>query len=137
MQLVATPVKDIVTKYVDRGSKVKKLKIEAHLTKDLATGKVTTKIATYRQKMESGEIDNEDFKVTVDLGTINRSTGNHFFKFFADHMLTQSRKDSKEKKELEGMVTTMATYINSLMSLSALPVVQDPQAFDPNSVESQ
>ena len=46
-------------------------------------------VAMYKQKMESGEIDSEDFKVTlVELGTTNRSTDNHFFKFYANHMLT-------------------------------------------------
>ena len=35
------------------------------------------------------------------------------------------------------MVMTMATYIDSLMNLGALPIVQAPQAFDPNSTESQ
>ena len=52
-------------------------------------------------------------------------------------MLTQSKKDSKEKKELKGMVTTMAAYINSLMNLGALPIFQVPQQFNPNSVGSQ
>ena len=52
-------------------------------------------------------------------------------------MLTQSEKDSKEKKELKGMVMTMVAYIDSLMNLSALPIVQVPQPFDPNSVGSQ
>lgn len=52
-------------------------------------------------------------------------------------MLTQSEKDSKEKKELKGMVMTMAMYIYSLMNLGALPVVQAPQDFNPNSVGSQ
>ena len=51
-------------------------------------------------------------------------------------MLTQSEKDSREKKELKGMVMTMAAYIDSLMNLGALPVVQTPQAFDLNFVGS-
>ena len=52
-------------------------------------------------------------------------------------MLTQSEKDSREKKELKGMVMTMAAYIDSLMNLGALTVVQASQAFDPNSIGSQ
>lgn len=137
LQPVSTPMKDIITKYAARGSKVKKLKIDAHLTKGPVTGKITAEIATYKQK-ELGDIDDEGFKVTsVELGTINRSISNHFFKFSADHMLTQSEKDSKEKKELKGMVTTMATYIDSLMNLGALPIVQAPQPFDPNFSRSQ
>jgi hypothetical protein len=102
LQPVTTPVKDIVTKYAARGSKMKKLKSEAHFSTDPVTGKITVEIATYKQKTESSDIDTEDLKVTtVDLGTINRSTGNQLFKFSADHMLTQSKKDNKEKKELK------------------------------------
>ena len=52
-------------------------------------------------------------------------------------MLTQSEKDSRERKELKSLVMTMAAYINSLMNLGALPVVQAPQSFDPNSADSQ
>ena len=52
-------------------------------------------------------------------------------------MLTQSKNDSREKKELKNKVMTMAAYIHSLMNLSALPIVQAPHAFDPNSAESQ
>ena len=51
-------------------------------------------------------------------------------------MLTQSEKDSKEKKELKSMVTMMAAYIDSLMNLGALPIVQVLQLFDPNLVGS-
>ncbi len=138
LQLVTSPVKDILSKYVAQGSKVKKLKMDAHLTKDPVTRKITTEIATYRQKIESKDIDDEGFNViVVELGTINRSIGNNFFKFSANHMLTQFEKDSKEKKELKGMVMTMAAYINSLMNLGALPIVQAPQAFSPNSTGSQ
>ena len=97
---MSTPVKDIVTRYVARGSKAKKVKIDAYLTKDLMTGKITIEVATYKQKKESGEVDEDGFKVTsIELGTINRSTSNNFFKFSVDHMLTQSKKDSKEKKD--------------------------------------
>ena len=77
-------------------------------------------------------------KVTsIDLGTINRSTDNNFFRFSVNHMLTQSKKDSREKKELKEMVTCMAAYINSLVNLGVAPVIQLPQPFDPNSAESQ
>ena len=114
------------------------MKIDAHLTKDLVVGKIIFDIATYKQKKDSSDIDDEGYKVTfVELGTINRSIGNHFFKFSTDHILTQSAKDSKEKKELKGMVTTMAAYINSLMNLGALPNVQVLQPFDTNSGGSQ
>jgi hypothetical protein len=102
LQPVATPVKDIVTRYTARGSKLKKMKTEAHLILDPVTGRLTAELATYKQGGEAGEIEAEDFKVaTVDLGTINRGTGNRIFKFSVDHMLTQSEKDSKEKKELK------------------------------------
>lgn len=68
---------------------MKKMKIDACLTKDPVTGKVIAEVATYKQKKESGEIDEEGFKVTsIELGAINRNTGNNFFKFSADHMLT-------------------------------------------------
>ena len=135
---MSTPVKDIVTRYVARGSKAKKVKIDAYLTKDPIIGKITMEVATYKQKEESGDVDEEGFKVTsIELGTINRSTGNNFFKFSADHMLTQSEKDSKEKKELKGMITAMAAYINSLINLGASPIVQVSKPFDPSSAESQ
>ena len=138
LQPISTPIKDIVTKYVARGSKDKKLKIGAHLTNDPVTGKIKDEVAMYKWKIESGEIDSEGFKVTsVELGTINRSTCNHFFKFSADHMLTQSKKDSRKKKELKGLVITMAAYIDSLMNLGDLPIVQAPQYIDPNSIDSQ
>ena len=52
-------------------------------------------------------------------------------------MLSQSEKDSREKKELKAMVTTMDAYIDSLINLGATPVIQLPQPFDPNSGESQ
>ena len=48
LQLVSTPVKENVTKYAARGSKGKKLKIDAHLTKDPATRRITAEIATYK-----------------------------------------------------------------------------------------
>ena len=57
-------MKDIVTKYAARGSKVKKLKHDAHLTKDIVIGKITVEVATYKHKIESREIDSEGFKVT-------------------------------------------------------------------------
>lgn len=118
LQLVSTPMKDIVTRYVARGSKVKKVKIDAYLTKDLMIGKITVEVATYKQKKESGDIDEEGFKLTsIELGTINQSTVNNFFKFSIDHMITQSKKDSKEKKELKGMIMSMAEYIDSLINL--------------------
>jgi hypothetical protein len=95
LQPVATLVKDIVTRYMARGSKAKKMKIDACLTKDPVAGKIIAEVATYKQK-ESRKIDEEGFKVTsIELGAINRNTGNNFFKFSADHMLTQSEKDSK------------------------------------------
>ena len=124
LQPVSTPVKDIVTRYAARGSKAKKMKTDAHLIKDPLTRKITVEVATYKKKQESGDIDEEGLKVTsIELGTINRSTGNNFFKFSADHMLTQSEKDSREKKELKAMVTSMATYIDSLINLGATPVI--------------
>ena len=96
---MSTPVKAIVPKYVACGSKVKKLEVDAHLIKELANRKITKKVSTYKYKTKSREIDTEGFKVTlVELGTINRSIRNHFFKFSADHMLTQLEKDSREKK---------------------------------------
>ena len=52
-------------------------------------------------------------------------------------MLTHFEKDRREKKELKGLVMTVASYIDSLMNLGALPVVQVPQSFDPNSVDNQ
>ena len=52
-------------------------------------------------------------------------------------MLTQIEKDSKEKKELKVQVVAMAAYINSLINLGALPMVQVPQPFDPDLVDSQ
>jgi len=52
-------------------------------------------------------------------------------------MSAQSKKDNREEKELKGMVMTMATYIDSLMNLGALLVLQAPQAFDLNSIGSQ
>ena len=138
LQPMSTPVKDIVTRYATRGSKAKKTKTDAHLIKDPLTRKITIEVTTYQQKKESGDIDEEGFKVTsIELGTINRSTGNNFFKFSADHMLIQSEKDSKEKKELKGMITMMAAYIDSLINLRAAPIIQVPQPFDPSSTESQ
>ena len=96
LQPVSTPVKNIVTKYVARGSKEKKIKTYAYLTKDPMIGKITMEVATYKQKKEFGEVDEEGFKVTsIELGTINLSTGNNFFKFSTDHMLTQLEKDIK------------------------------------------
>lgn len=53
LQPVSTLVKDIVTKYATNGSKSKNLKSDAHLIKDLLTGKVMTKVATYKNKDES------------------------------------------------------------------------------------
>ena len=47
---MSTPVKDIVTRYVARGSKSKKVKLDAYLTKDLIIGKITTEVAIYKKK---------------------------------------------------------------------------------------
>ena len=95
-------------------------------------------MATYKKKKYSRDIDEEGLKITtIELGTINKSTGNNFFKFSAEHMLTQSKKDRREKKELKAMVTAMATYIDSLVNLGAVPIIQLSQPFDPNSTESQ
>ena len=100
---MSTLVKDIVTKYVARGSKPKKVKIDAYLTKDPRTGKIIVEVATYKKNKESRDVDEEGFKVnSIELGTINQSTSNNFFKFPSDHMLTQSERDSKDKKELKG-----------------------------------
>ena len=135
---MSTTVKDIVTRYVARGSKAKKVKIDAYLAKDLVIGKITIEVATYKKKKEFGDIDDEGFKVTsIELRTINRSTGNNFFKFSVDHMLMQSEKDSKKKKELKGMVIAMAAYINSLLNLGASPIIYISQSFNLNSAESQ
>ena len=41
------------------------MKTDAHLTKDLVTGKIIFEIATYKQKKESVDIDDEGFKVTL------------------------------------------------------------------------
>ena len=132
------PVKDIVTRYAARGSKAKKMKNDAQLIKDPLTGKITVELATYRQKHDSRDIDEEGLKVTsIELGIINKSTGNNFFKFSANHMLTQLEKDNREKKELKAMVISMAAYIDSLVNLGAMLVIQLPQPFDPNSAESQ
>ena len=118
LELVSTPMKDIVTRYATKASKEKKIKTNAYLTKDPVTGKITIEVATYKQEKESGDIDDEGFKVTsIELGTINRNTGNNFFKFSADHILMKLEKDSKEKKELKAMVISMATYIYSLLNL--------------------
>ena len=133
-----TPVKDIVTRYAARGSKAKKMKMDAQLIKDPLTRKITAEVATYTQKLDSREIDERGLTVTsIDLGTINRSTCNKFFKFSVDHMLTQSEKDNREKKELKAMVTSMVAYIDSLVNLGVAPIIKLPQLFDPNSAESQ
>lgn len=71
------------------------------------------------------------------MGAITRDTGNHFFKFSTDHMLTQSERDSKEKKEMKRMIITMVEYIDSLMNLGSLLLIQTPQSFDLNSSDSQ
>jgi hypothetical protein len=52
-------------------------------------------------------------------------------------MLSQSDKDSREKKELKAQVMAMATYIDSLRGLRALPLEQGQLPFDPNSEDSQ
>lgn len=48
LQLVTSPMKDIVTKYATQGFKVKKLKMDAHLTKDPMNRKIISEIATYK-----------------------------------------------------------------------------------------
>ena len=80
------------------------------------------------------EIYVEDFKVnTIELGAITRDTKNHFFKFLVHHMLTQFERESGEKKELKRLVITISKYIDSLMNLGALPLIQTLQSFNPNS----
>lgn len=138
LQPMSMPVKDIVNRYGARGCKAKKMKTDAQLIKYPLTGRITVEVATYKQKKESGDIDEEGLKVTsIELGTINKSIDNKIFKFSVDHMLTQSEKDTREKKELKAMVTAMAAYIDSLVNLGAVPVIGLPQPFDPNSTESQ
>ena len=53
MQPMSTPVKDIVTKYAAKGSKAKKVKIDAYLSKDPAIGKITTEVATLNKRRNS------------------------------------------------------------------------------------
>ena len=48
MQPVSTLVKDIVTRDATRGSKAKKIKMDAYLTKDPVTGKIIAEVATYK-----------------------------------------------------------------------------------------
>ena len=50
LQLVSTPVKDIVTRYATRGSKAKKMKTDGQFIKDSLTWKITVELATYKQK---------------------------------------------------------------------------------------
>ena len=64
LQPISTLVMDIMTKYADHGSKMKKLNIDAHLTIDPITEKITVEVATYRKNIESGDINAEDLKVT-------------------------------------------------------------------------
>lgn len=110
-----------------RGSKTKKVKINAYLTKDPVTGKITAEVATYKQKKKSRDIDDEGFKVTsIELGTINKNISNNFFKFSTAQMLTQSEKYSKENKKLMGMIVTMATYIHYLINIGAAPIIYIP-----------
>ena len=81
------------------------------MTNDPIIGKVTVEVATYMQKEGLGEVKAKDFKATtMDLGVLTRDTGNHIFKFLADHMLSQSEKDSKEKGNWKRLVVTMAKY---------------------------
>lgn len=110
----------------------------AWLIKDLVTSKVMMEVATYKQKEVFGEINAEDFNVTtMDLGAISRDTGNHFFNFSVDHMLNESKRDNKEKKDLKKLIITMVEYIESLMNFSALPLIQTPQYFYLKSSNSQ
>ena len=50
LQPISTLVNDIVTRYVARSSKEKKVKMDAYLTKDLVIGKITVEVATYKKK---------------------------------------------------------------------------------------
>ena len=50
LQPVSMLVKDIVTRYAARGSKAKKMKMDAQLIKDPLTGKITAELASYQQK---------------------------------------------------------------------------------------
>lgn len=118
------PVKDIVTKYFAHTPKSKKINNDAHLAKDPIIGKVIEEVATYKKKEGSSEVEAKEFKITtMDLGVLTWDIDNHIFKFSSDHMLIQSKKDSKEKRELEKLVTTMAKYIDSLMNIGALPLI--------------
>ena len=99
LQLVSTLVKDTVTSYTAKGSKVKKAKIHAYLTKDPVKRKITMEVVTYKQEKEFGDIDEEGFKVTsIEMGTINQSTRNNLFKFSADHMLTHHKRIVRKRK---------------------------------------
>ena len=96
---MSTLVKDIVTRYAARGSKEKKVKMDAYLTKDPVIGKITVEVATYKKKKKSRDIDDEGFKVTsIELGTINMSTGNNFFNFFTLTCSHNQRRIAMKRK---------------------------------------
>lgn len=74
---------------------------------------------------------------TTDLGVLTRDTGNHIFKFSANHILSQSEKDGKEKRDLTRLVITMAEYIDSLINVGVPSLIQVPHSFDLNSFDSE
>lgn len=59
----------------------------------------------------------------MDLGVLTMDTHNNIFKFLANHMLNQSEKDNKEKRELKWLVISMTEYIDSVMNIGALSLI--------------
>ena len=107
------------------------------LIKDPTIGKVTTEMATYKQREGIHEVEAKDFEVTqMELGILSCHTNDHMFKYLVDRMLNQLKKDTQEKRDLKQSIISMAEYIDSLRSFGALPVVKAPQSFDLNSSDN-
>ena len=76
--LVTFPVHDIVSRYVAKTPKAKKVKSTARITFDEKTGSCVAEVATYNHKEGTDAMDWNNFKIThTDLGIINRETKEH------------------------------------------------------------
>ncbi|XP_057860709.2 uncharacterized protein LOC131069358 [Cryptomeria japonica] len=106
------PSKDMVFKYIEKGTKPKKFKTTTRLDNDEGTRKWVAKIASYKPKDKDKEVGAEDFEITkVELGNMSRDSDNHFFQVSAKKMLARSEKDGREKRKLKRHINILTQFI--------------------------
>jgi hypothetical protein len=87
-------VHDIVSRYVAKTPKAKKVKSTARITFDEKTRRSIVEVATYNHKEGTDAMDLNNFEITcTDLGVINQETKEHWAEVSTKQIVMQSQKD--------------------------------------------